>query len=178
MPKCAQCGAGLPSIDARALWRDGKRICQSCAGRSQPVERPTAPTVGESDVWVPILLLVAMFILGLFSWILGLLVLIVATVYVHYDSKKFGVGGGRSLVVFVFAIVGLPLYAYDLHKLRKTQEAQPPAIVQPSQPAATIQLSATVGETLPTASTKFCHQCRARIPRDSKYCEECGAKLT
>jgi len=35
LPKCAQCGIGLPLVDTRALYRDGKRICTSCAGISQ-----------------------------------------------------------------------------------------------------------------------------------------------
>ena|GEM_PF-6154580 len=35
MPKCALCGAKLPLVDMRAKYRDGKRICQRCAGISE-----------------------------------------------------------------------------------------------------------------------------------------------
>lgn len=77
MPKCALCGTDLPLIDAHALWHEGKRICQNCAGKSQLVENiattlPLAPLVGEFDVWAPIIWLVGMILLGFFSWVLGL----------------------------------------------------------------------------------------------------------
>ena len=35
LPKCALCGTDLPVVDARAFYRDGKRVCISCAGISQ-----------------------------------------------------------------------------------------------------------------------------------------------
>jgi len=153
---------------------------------SEPVERAPAPPVGESDVWFPVLLLVAMFVLGLFSWIIGLLALIAATAYVHYNSKKFGIQGGRSIITLLFAIVGLPLYAYDLYKLRKAQEAgQVRTIIEPvsaagiTTPVQTSSIPIRERETpIVVPPTKFCRECGAKIPRDSGFCEECGSKLT
>ena len=175
MPKCAQCGTDLPLIDAHAWWRDGKRICQNCAGKSQPVERPPAPPVGELDVWIPILWLVGMIFVGFLSWILGLLGLISAAIFVHYDAKKYGVESHAGLTL-LFAIIGLPLHANELHKLRKAQQTgQVGTLVKPTPPAMTPSFAQQASA--PSPSTKFCRNCGAKIPRDSKFREECGARL-
>jgi len=121
-----------------------------------------------------------MIVLGLFSWIIGLLALIAATAYVHYNSRKFGIGGGRSIITLLFAIVGLPLYAYDLHKLRKAQQTgQLRTVSEPVSSATPSMMEQTQTGQVPAIvpPTKFCSECGAKIPRDSMYCEVCGARL-
>jgi hypothetical protein len=181
MPKCAQYGTDLPTIDAHALWREGNRICQNCAGKSQLVEprasqRPPAPSVKRSDVWFPILFLVLVIFLGFLSPGLGVLTLIGATLYVYVDAKKYGIGSSRAIVTLLFSIIGLPLYAYDLHKLRKAQQTgQLLTLVEPTakpQPSVNGRQVADV-----VKPTKFCRVCGAKIPRDSMFCQECGEKI-
>lgn len=140
------------------------------------VQKPPAPPVGEFHVWVPILWLVGMIFLGFFSWVLGLLGLIGATIYVHYDAKKYGVES-QAVLTLLLAIIGLPLHANELHKLRKAQQtAQVQTLVEPPakpQPSINDRQVAEVAK-----PTKFCRECGAKIPRDSMFCEECGATLT
>jgi hypothetical protein len=93
---------------------------QRVQGTSRPV-----PPVGEFEVWIPVLWLVAIILLGYYLGLLGIVVLICATIYVHYNSKKFGIGGSKALITLLFAVIGLPLYAYDLHELRGRQASQP-----------------------------------------------------
>ena len=147
--------------------------------------------VGASDVWVPILWLVGILFLGilgfiysflyspapsLLGWFLGLLGLIGATIYVYSSSKRFGIEGGRAIITFLFAIVGLPLYSYELHKLRKAQQAGLVRILV--EPTAKPQQSVNGRQVADVVKpTKFCRECGAKIPRDSTYCEECGANL-
>jgi hypothetical protein len=140
------------------------------------VQKPPAPPVGELDVWVPIVWLVGTIFLGFFSWVLGLFGLIGATIYVYYDAKKFGIGASRAALTFLFAIIGLPLYAYDLHKLRKAQQTgQLGTSVEPTTPATTPSVAQEASATSPP--TNFCRNCGAEITRDSTYCEECGNRL-
>jgi ribosomal protein L40E len=120
--------------------------------------------------------LVGTIFLGFFSWVLGLLGLIGATIYVYYNAKKFGIGGSRAALTLLLAIVGLPLYAYDLHKLRKAQQTgQLRESVEPTTLATTPSVAQQASATSPP--TKFCRNCGAKIARDSTYCEECGTRL-
>lgn len=139
--------------------------------------------VDEFAVWIPILWLVAILVGGIIFGILGgLVLLIAATMYVYYNSKKFGVGGSTWILVLIFAIVGLPWYAYELHRLQRAQKAyQQVTMAEPAfRPAdASIQQQTPIVTERPTAvpATKFCRQCGAKILRDSKYCEVCGSRL-
>jgi ribosomal protein L40E len=129
------------------------------------------------DVWVPLVWLAALLVVGVMAGLLFEAVAIVAgAIYVYYNSKKFGIRGWYWLLALVFALLGLPLYAYELNKLRKMQQtalagtfAQP--IISTATPSVTQEASAT------SSLTKFCRNCGARIARDSVFCEECGAKL-
>ena len=149
------------------------------------VQKPPAPPVGELHVWVPILWLVGMFLLGFFfSWVGGLLGLIGATIYVHYDAKKYGVES-QAVLTLLFAIIGLPLHANELHKLRRAQQTgQVPTLVAADAPFVTAKPQPSVGGNVVAEDhddmakpTKFCRKCGAKILRDSKFCEECGAGL-
>lgn len=149
------------------------------------VQKPPAPPVGEFAVWVPIVWLVGMIFLGLFfSWVGGLLGLVGATIYVHYDAKKYGVESQAALTLLL-AIIGLPLYANELHKLRKAQQTgQVPTLVAADAPSVTAKPQPSVSGNVvaedhgdKTKPTKFCRKCGAKISRDSKYCEECGTEL-
>jgi hypothetical protein len=110
-----------------------------------------------------------------FSWVGGLLGLMGATIYVHYDAKKYGVES-HAWLTLLFAIIGLPLHANELHKLRKAQQTgQVRTLVEPTakpQPSVNGRQVADV-----VKPTKFCRGCGASIPRDSTFCEECGTKL-
>lgn len=130
---------------------------------------PPAPPVGEFDVWIPILWLLGILFFGFIAWFIGIIVLISATIYVYYNSKKFNIGGGLTILTLLFAIVGLPLYSWDLYKLKQKQETTP----APPQPAPTPPIRPESGQ-----QTKFCRNCGAKIPRLSKFCQECGTNLT
>jgi hypothetical protein len=124
LPFCTSCGKEY------AL---GTKYCPNCGmnttatapqvtgEKTTKAEIPAAPAVSSSDVWIPIVLLILIVALGFVAWWLGVAMLIFATFYVHVNSRKFGVGGGRAFVTLLVAIVGLPLYAHDLHKLRQSQ---------------------------------------------------------
>jgi ribosomal protein L40E len=184
--KCPKCGrdtsvvaAGIycPKCDV-LLDSTGQPIVPNygTAANMSRAPKSLAPPVGEFDVWIPILLLVAMFFLGFLSFWLSVFALVGATLYVHSNSKKFGIGGGRAVITLLFSIIGLPLYAYDLHKLRKAQRtSQLERFLEPTAPAATPSTAQQVPATSPP--TKFCRHCGAKIPRNSAYCEECGEKL-
>jgi ribosomal protein L40E len=185
--RCPKCGGSTQEVAGGIycfkcdLLLDSKG--QPIASKIEPAApvalRPPAPPVGEFDVWIPVLLLVAMILLGSFQWLLGLFALIAATIYVHYNSKKFGIEGGRSIITLLIAVIGLPLYAYDLHKLRRAQQrGQLRTVIEPARPP----MATGTGQQAPIAptispSTKFCRECGAKIPRDSIFCEECGAKV-
>jgi hypothetical protein len=139
-------------------------------------EKPPAPPVGEGAVWTPIVFLGLMILLGwVFGWILGLVLLLAATLYVHYDAKKHGVES-HAWLTLLFAIIGLPLHANELHKLRKAQQA---GLVRTlAEPTAKPQPSVNGRQVADVVKpTKFCRECGANIPRDSKYCEKCGTRL-
>jgi len=141
------------------------------------------PSVDDFAVWIPILWLIAILVGGAIFGILGgLVLLIVATIYVYYNSKKFGVGGSTWILVLIFAIVGLPWYAYELHRLQKAQKAyQQVTMAEPAfrPAAASIQQQKPIVNERPTVipSMNFCRFCGAKIRRDSKFCEECGTRL-
>jgi len=119
-----------------------------------------------------------MIVLGLFHWILGLLGLVGAAIYVYYNARKFGIGGGGyAALTFLLAMIGLPVYAYELHKLRKNQQTgQVGTLVRPTVPTTTPRVTQQASAISPP--TKFCRNCGVRILSDSKFCEECGAKLS
>jgi hypothetical protein len=81
---------------------------------------PPSTGVSEFDVWKPILWLVVILFLGYLSplALMGLIMLFFATIWVYRDSKKHGLSESLWVVTLLFAIVGLPLYAYRLHQLR------------------------------------------------------------
>jgi hypothetical protein len=160
---------------SRPLRSEEKRVAAPIPAplvREPSVESgaPEIKPVGELDVWTPIFYLGLMIFLGwVFGWILGVVLLVAAALYVHYDAKKYGIESHVWLTLLL-AIVGLPLHANELHKLRKAQQAKK-TWAGTGAPAATEGLS---GMEKPT---KFCRRCGAKIPRDSTYCEECGARL-
>jgi predicted nucleic acid-binding Zn ribbon protein len=144
-------------------------------------EKPPAPPVGEGAVWTPIVFLGLMILLGwVFGWILGLVLLLAATLYVHYDAKKYQVES-HAWLTLLFAIIGLPLHANELHKLRKAQQTgQVRTLIEAGAPTATIKPQPLVSDSVVAdvvKPTKFCRECGAKIPRDSRYCEKCGAEL-
>ena len=180
--KCPKCGGPTKEVAAGTycykcdilLDATGQEIVSKVEPRAS--EKPPAPPVGELHVWVPILWLVGMFFLGLFfSWVGGLLGLIGATIYVHYDARKYGVVS-HTVFTLLFAIIGLPLHAIELHNLRKAQQAGlVRTLVEPTakpQPSVNGRQVADV-----VKPTKFCRECGVEIRRDSTYCEECGARL-
>jgi hypothetical protein len=183
-PKCRVCGQSMKLLDEeKQRWYcykddDVYYAKEQRWGEYEAVvpivQKPPAPPVGELHVWVPILWLVGMFFLGFFfSWVGGLLGLIGATIYVHYDAKKYGVES-HTVLTLLFAIIGLPLHANELHKLRKAQQTgQLGTSVEPTTPAPTPSVAPQASAT----STKFCRHCGAKILRDSAFCEECGGKL-
>jgi hypothetical protein len=148
------------------------------------VQKPPAPLVGELDVWTPTLFLVGMFFLvwfsgfflGSLSWFVGLLCLILATIYVHDNAKKYGVKS-HTWDTLLIAPIGLPWHAYELHKLRRAQQTdQFRTSVEPAPPATTPSVAQQASTTSPP--TKFCRKCGAKILRDSVFCEECGMRLS
>jgi hypothetical protein len=102
---------------------------------STPVVTGKSPTpastgVSEFDVWKPILWLVVILFLGYLSplALMGLIILFFATIWVYRDSKKHGLSESLWIVTLLFAIVGLPLYAYRLHQLRTGMIVGKPAV--------------------------------------------------
>jgi hypothetical protein len=115
LPFCPYCGKEI---------REDYSFCRSCGrridgtlGDKEQIVR--LEEVNQPNVWLPILWLVVLlassFLLG---W-LGVIVLILATVWVYKDSKNRKLGDSLWILTLLFAIVGLPLYAYRLHQLRK-----------------------------------------------------------
>ncbi len=131
---------------------------------------PPPPPVETYDVWIPIIWLAGILVTGFANGLIGILVLIAGAIYVHYNSRKFKVGGSRAIITLLFAIVGLPLYSWDLYKLKHQQETSKPTLSteQPTAPPLGAQS---------TPPTKFCRECGAKVPRESKFCEVCGTKL-
>jgi len=77
-------------------------------------------------VWLPILWLILIVIAGFFFTVIGgVIALVAAAIWVNRDSKKYGVEVGEGLwaLILLFAIVGLPLYAYRLHQFREKQKS-------------------------------------------------------
>jgi hypothetical protein len=108
---CKNCGKPIPSASSDQIpTQAGMKIRRTEA-------------VSELDIWKPILFLFGIIFLGMVNGLLGLVALVGASAWVYYDAKKYGVGGPGALVIVTFlaAIVGLPLYAYRLHQLRKGQ---------------------------------------------------------
>ncbi len=184
-PVCKLCGKQMTLLDEERgyCYKDDliyyvKELRWSDDGPATSATKteagPPAPPVGTIDVWVPIVLLLAMLLLSYRIPFAGVGLFIVATLYVHYSSKKFKIGGGRAFVTLLFAIVGLPLFAYDLHKLKQHQRSPVSQPLASAGPMPTVAKPAQV--TVPEA--KFCRECGAKIPRDSMFCEECGTKLS
>jgi hypothetical protein len=116
-----------PHCDAQT--REGDQYCSTCGQRIEERSAPqiekthasSAPPAREIDVWVPVVWLCGILITGIAFGLFALVLLVAAAVYVHYNSKKFGIGGDRAILTAIIAIIGLPLYANDLHKLRQMQ---------------------------------------------------------
>jgi len=201
--RCPKCGGETKEVAAGIycfkcdllLDSTGQPIAPRSGVVTTRTPKPPAPPVGEFHVWAPILWLVAIILLGFISWISGLwvvgmpgwVVLICAAVYVHYDAKKYGIES-HALLTLLLAIIGLPLHANELHKLRKAQQTGQVQILKPERvearaPDATVKPQPPVsGEVAGersdiTKPTKFCRKCGAKIPRDSEFCEECGTRL-
>jgi len=105
-------------------------FCRSC-GRKITTEvtggqiAPSQPQPQPNE-WLPILWLILIVIASfLFPWIGGVIVLVAAAIWVEHTSKKYGVEVGEGLwaLILLFAIVGLPLYAYRLHQFREKQKS-------------------------------------------------------
>jgi len=116
LPFCSYCGSETTEDD---------RFCRNCGGAIEGrgetgAEVIPAKASSQPNAWVPILWLVAILLGSLVFWLAGPVLLVIATIWVYFDSKKRGVGGSPWLVTLLFAIVGLPMYAYELHKVRKT----------------------------------------------------------
>ena len=125
MPFCPHCGAEtyLGDTFCRTCGKDMTPVVHESS--STPIitgESPSPPSirVSEFHVWIPILWLVVILFFGLLSpfALSALMVLPFATIWVYLDSKKHGLSESLWLVTLLFAIVGLPLYAYRLHQLR------------------------------------------------------------
>ncbi|MCJ7504980.1 zinc ribbon domain-containing protein [Candidatus Bathyarchaeota archaeon] len=138
---CEGCGAMLSAPDTIGVSRNTFNTDTSSVSKGIERHRPV-PT--EGDVAVPIILLMAMFLLGFvpdmafvplqYVWRDALLVtllrfLVIALVactiaiFVRNDGRKYGISD-TWVVVLLFAIIGLPLYSYQLHMLRKTMLSQ------------------------------------------------------
>jgi hypothetical protein len=106
------------------------------------------------DILAPILWLGALLFLSYAVWIAGItflewllgLVLVAAIMYVHYNSKKFQIRGGRAFCTFFFFFLGLPLYAYDLYALKKKQEKELPLTQPPTTDASPVQANVKATE--------------------------------
>ena len=120
---CPLCKAQIHG-EATYCLSCGERIEEKATAQVSKEKTPpsfTAPPVREIDVWIPILWLFGIIIAGIAFGLFALLVLIAAAIYVHYNSKKFGITGDRTIFTVIIAIVELPVYANDLRKLRRTQ---------------------------------------------------------
>jgi len=212
--------------DKRRWWCDRDDTTfypeeQRWSGTARPT--PPAPPVGALDIWIPIMLLLVIVFLGFVAappvgvlemtisiiwlldviygrggWWLSAIAVICTAIYVHYNSKKFGMKGNHATWTLLVAILGLPSYAYELHKLRETQkhsliatpaaqqQAPPSQIPLPrrtesprlSQEPRTDGLESITSAKDRPIATKICPECGATIPGDSKFCEKCGTNLT
>jgi len=116
---CRFCGAQTPPDSI---------YCGRC-GKEQFIQvQPKRQSVNEFDVWLPILVLIgvifgaSIFGLGGNIWMPWVL-LFIAAIYVYKDAKKHELQDPwvYPVFTFLFAIVGLPYYAYKLNELRKEQ---------------------------------------------------------
>src|SRR5208282_4381192 len=114
---------------------------------------PPPPPVETYDVWIPIIWMAGILVAGFANGLVGILVLIAAAIYVHYNSRKFKIGGSRAFITLIFAIVGLPLYTWDLYKLKRQQETSPSPTLPIEQPMAPPLTAKS------TPPTKFCREC-------------------
>lgn len=130
LPFCPHCGSEKQPDD---------RYCKNCGKSVQPTSelqvgiRPGTKfvrieTISGLDIWKPIIFLFLIVFMNLLHGALGLIALVAVTVWVHYNSKKFAALGGSQIdsrvltaLTLLLAIVGLPLYSYRLHELRKTK---------------------------------------------------------
>jgi hypothetical protein len=218
-PACRVCGKPLVLLDKdeqrwycykddiilyanRQRWNDESTISPGSTGAVST--GPPPPPVGGFDVWIPILWLLGILFFGFVAWFISIILLIGATIYVYYNSKKFKIESGLAILTLLFAIIGLPLYAWDLYKLKQAQKTQtlpaqpvlaapiqseetklcrngwnptvkpPPLQTAPHQPVSTISDEQSDQQTM---RTKFCRYCGVKIPRASKFCEECGSNI-
>lgn len=96
-------------------------------------------------------------------------------------SYGFWGTAGPDAAITILSLAGLALFIGVVWKRDVvatwtpgivTTVMEPPAPMTPPQPPKSPTLAAT---TIPP--TKFCRFCGAKIPRDSKFCEECGKGL-
>ena len=116
MPFCPYCGSEMGT--GHLFCRNCGRRVEEAVGARPPIiqtESRPQPNIATRFLWL-FAILAAGF---LFSWIGGAIVLILATIWVYYDSKKYGLDDSLWLITLLFAIVGLPLYAYRLHQISK-----------------------------------------------------------
>jgi hypothetical protein len=96
-------------------------FCRNCGKKIEGgvvAQIPQPVIKSRPNALVPILWLMAIFAAGLiFGFVGGLIITVAATVWVYSDSKKQGVDESLWVVTLLFAIVGLPLYAYRLHQI-------------------------------------------------------------
>jgi len=91
-------------------------------------------------------------------------------------------------VRIIFSLAGLAVFVgawitsghFTLWQPPPTLAVAPttPPIQEPVIPTAETSSAVAPTTVMPAMPTKFCRFCGAKIPRDSMYCEECGAKLT
>lgn len=77
----------------------------------------------------------------------------------------FSVIGPLSVLLLLFGPVFIVLGLFAKGKNIPTRQ-----VIEPSPIIAPIAVT-------PAIPTKFCRFCRAKIPRESKFCEECGKAL-
>jgi len=87
------------------------------------------------------------------------------------DLTYFGLALLVGLFLVVFASILLMRWKKKGHAVRADSAISAIEFCEGKPPAPLPAPKA------PSAPLKFCRYCRATIPRDSKFCEECGAKL-
>ena len=76
-------------------------------------------------------------------------------------------------IIVASVLVAVVLLIVSRHA--RAQVSKP--MVPDTTPTARLDTVVTKQEAQPRASTKFCRECGAKIPRDSVFCEKCGSKL-
>jgi len=104
---------------------------------------------------------------------LTLVVVVAAAVWWDADSRgdpnaaAWGVGTGLLLIIV------LPLYLY--HRAYRRQEKES---IEPVAVPETVKKDAQPTQVPSHHVVAVCSNCRSEIPPDSKFCKECGTKLS